>query len=258
MVYNEGFDILAGKRSFFAFSKYAKNNNKNSNIDTRWVSKCYSTLIGWYHIGPKKWGCFYATKIGQNPDEVTNGEPKGKLLVVANTVKTIDLTKKNRFKSLQKKKQQRSIFSNLNTGDEANVVIDNLDSQITNFIQTKEKTLSKEFKDHHKFVDRVKNLTNLWEAGYYDEFSKMTLEELNNFAGRRKIANIDVKKDLDLKKFFENQYPTYNKKIKSAELFKFRSVSKNSQRDKKYPQFPKNHVIDKKYMFPARNQVLKM
>jgi len=237
MVYNEGFDIIAGKRSFFAFSKYAKNNNLNSEIVTRWVSKCYSTLIGWYHIGLKKWGCFYATKIGQNPEEVTNGEPKGKLLVVANTVKTIDLTKKNRFKSLQKnKQQQRSIFSNLNTGDETKVVLDSLDSQMTNFIQTKEKTLSKEFKNHHIFVDRVKNLTNLWEAGYYDEFSKMTLEELNNFAGRRKIGNINVKKDLDLNKFFENQYPMANDKIKSAELFKFKSVS-NSKRDKKYPQF---------------------
>jgi hypothetical protein len=125
---------------------------------------------------------------------------------------------------------------------------------MTNFIQTKEKTLSKEFKNHHIFVDRVKNLTNLWEAGYYDEFSKMTLEELNNFAGRRKIGNINVKKDLDLNKFFENQYPMANDKIKSAELFKFKSVS-NSKRDKKYPQFPKNYVQDKKYMFPARNQV---
>jgi hypothetical protein len=211
MVYNEGFDIIAGKRSFFAFSKYAKNNNEKKNIDTRWVSKCYSTLIGWYHIGPKKWGCFYATKIGQNAEEITNGEPKGKLFVVANTVKTLDFSRKNRFKSLKKKKSKPSIFSDLKMKDDTKDVLDNLDSQMTNFIQTEERTVSREFKDHHIYVDRVKNLTDLWEAGYYDEFSKMTLEELNNFAGRRKLGKIDVKKDLDLNKFFQSQYPNENK-----------------------------------------------
>ena len=71
MVYNEGFDILIDDYSFFAFSKYAFNDNSKSDVTSRWVSKCYSTLVGWYHKG-NKYGCIYAEKSGVNADEITN------------------------------------------------------------------------------------------------------------------------------------------------------------------------------------------
>ena len=257
MVYNEGFDINIGNRSYFAFSKYGKNNHANPEINTRWISKCYSTLVGWYHYGSKKWGCFYATKIGENPEEVTNGEPKGKLLVVANTVKRIDSSRRNRFKSVissvnndnQKALNEISGFSQT---DETNNVLETMALHVTNFIQTKETVfLNKSFKDHHIFVDRVKNLTDLWEAANYDDFSKMTFEELNKFAGRKKFGK---KKGINIEKIFEkNFFP--NNKLKEAELFKFKSVRRSRRRDAKYPQFPITHTINKKYMFPARNQV---
>jgi hypothetical protein len=143
----------------------------------------------------------------------------------------------------------------LDNADEVLNVMDSFNGPITNFIQTKETTfLKKGFKNHHIFIDRVKNLTNLWEAKNYDEFSRMTLEELNRFAGRRKQGKIDMKKDVDLNKFFQKLH-SQNDKLKSAEMFKFRSIRRSSHKDEKYPQFPKNYEDNKKYLHPARNQV---
>ena len=246
MVYNEGFDIQVGSTSFFAFSKYAKNDHRNRSINTRWVSKCYSTLVGWYHIGPKKWGCFYATKIGHSPDQVTNGEPKGKLVVVANTVKLVNNhSPMNRFKSFNMRKKQLP-----NKFDEANSIIDSLDYDLS-FIQNKETVfLEKGFKNHQIYVDRVKNLTDLWEATNYDEFSKMTLEELNNYAGRRKVGRKNFRNDFDNKNILIK--PSINT-LNGPQKYRFRSLL--TERDYKYPEFPKTHNTDKKFMFSARNQV---
>ena len=96
MVYNEGFDILVEDYSFFAFSKYDLNDNFKSDITSRWTSKCYSTLIGWFHKG-NKYGCFYAEKIGENPNQITNGEISNKLLVVENTVQVLNNNNRNDF-----------------------------------------------------------------------------------------------------------------------------------------------------------------
>ena len=63
--------------------KFFFTNKKNS----KWVSKCYSTLIGWYHKGDE-WGCYYAEKVGVDPNKITNEEVQNKLVVVENSVKT--------------------------------------------------------------------------------------------------------------------------------------------------------------------------
>ena len=91
MVYDEGFDVNIGDFSFFAFSKYAPNPHRShySNKKDKWLSMCYSTLLGWYHKG-NSWGCFFATKDNESPNKVTNGEVNNKLLVVEGTVKKMD------------------------------------------------------------------------------------------------------------------------------------------------------------------------
>ena len=101
MVYNEGFDILADNYSFFTFSKYSPDNNLNKK---NWKSKCYSTLIGFYHKDNNQRGCFYAEKLGEDPDKITNNDVKDKLHVVEGTVKTLN---KIRFK-------EDSLFYNVN------------------------------------------------------------------------------------------------------------------------------------------------
>lgn len=159
MVYNEGFDILADNYSFFTFSKYSPDNNLNKK---NWKSKCYSTLIGFYHKDNNQRGCFYAEKLGEDPDKITNNDVKDKLHVVEGTVKTLN---KIRFK-------EDSLFYNVN------------------FLQAKEKetlVLDAKFKDHSKVVEMINSMKDsMWEADNYEEYSNLTIEDLNNLAGRKR------------------------------------------------------------------------
>ena len=92
MVYDEGFDILIGDQSYFAFSMYTPR-GRISGVPggkKKWDSKCHATLNGWYHVG-NKWGCFYALKqnVG-DPYKPTNGEVEGKNIVLEGVIKSQD------------------------------------------------------------------------------------------------------------------------------------------------------------------------
>ena len=111
MVYDEGFDVNIDDYSFFAFSKYAPNPRANpfsGKKKEKFVSMCYSTLLGWFHKGDE-WGCFFATKNNEKPNKITNGEVKDKLLVVEGTVKKQD----NSFDAMRFKEQSKKININI-------------------------------------------------------------------------------------------------------------------------------------------------
>ena len=171
MIYNEGFDILAENYSFFTFNKYT--------LDKGWKSMCYATLVGFYHKGDNHWGCFYAEKIGEDPNKITNGDLKDKLLVVEGTVKKI---------SKMKFKEDNNVFNNVN------------------FLQSEEKemlVLDSKFKEHSKVVDKINKMNGLWKAKNYEEYSNLSIEELNSLAGKKrhkrlKINNSKVKKSKSL------------------------------------------------------------
>ena len=310
MIYNEGFDILVNNRSYFAFSKYSKNDKKNKRFKTKWVSQCYSTLVGWYHIGKEKWGCFYAKKIVENPNQVTNGEPNGKLMVVEGQIKKINnslenkqkFAAKNRFKSvkteigpkeivdLEKQNNRKNAINNLKSKDKYNVenIIDSL-SQELSFLETSEKVnVSNNFKDHKKVVDTINSITDLWEATNYHEFSSMTIEQLNNFAGRKKRAHpyrfqqnlnnnfnpddiklnpyqnnnsndipsynsVHLSKSLKMNNIWNKQhYPNFFQKQKKSH--KTKEINSSNNKDFKYNDMPKNYKKDMIYMTKARNQ----
>ena len=160
MVYNEGFDILADDYSFFSFSKYSLAGEKYGK--KQWKSKCYSTLVGFYHKGNNFLGCFYAEKIGENPNQITNDNIKNKLHVVEGVVKA-----QSKMKFMEER-----IFDNIN------------------FLQTNEKetlVLDMNFKDHAKVVERINSMKDsLWEAANYEEYANLTIEDLNNLAGKKK------------------------------------------------------------------------
>jgi len=164
MVYDEGFDVNIDDYSFFAFSKYAPNPRANpfsGKKKEKFVSMCYSTLLGWFHKGDE-WGCFFATKNNEKPNKITNGEVKDKLLVVEGTVKKQD----NDFKLMRFKEQKK--FDNK--------------------------------KHHNSTVDYINSVQNLWTAEAYDEFSHMTIQELNKYAGRKREFPKEAKSIAD--KFF--------------------------------------------------------
>ena len=253
MVYNEGFDVLIDDYSFFAFSKYALNDNSKSDITSRWISKCYSTLVGWFHKD-NKYGCFYAEKLGVNPNEITNGEPGNKLLVVENTVQTVS----NRVQNSNNEFNPTAMLSK-----QENDISDDetffLESKVTNHLM-----LSNQFKNHDEVVKRLNSMGNLWKAENYDQFKSMTIEELNKFAGRRKnnifdefrLKSIDtnikshkIKKDLSLLRKLSNYHLNHKKSfLKSSE----RSYA---QTDSSYPDMPKEHKSWVKDMSESRNQV---
>lgn len=61
MVYDEGFEIKLHGISYFAFSKYIK--QENGVVE----SHCGETLIGWYHDTKiDQRGCYRAEKIEEN------------------------------------------------------------------------------------------------------------------------------------------------------------------------------------------------
>jgi cathepsin C len=59
MMYDEGFQVDIAGRTFFAFSKFEREQDHD-------VSYCGETYPGWYHsqtdIDAKSWGCYYAIK----------------------------------------------------------------------------------------------------------------------------------------------------------------------------------------------------
>ncbi len=87
MIYDEGFDINfpESNRSYFLFSKYGKNDGNLKAIKSKWSSYCYSSLVGWYHIGDE-WGCLYGNKLGVDTNRPTNGEADNKQVVLEGSI----------------------------------------------------------------------------------------------------------------------------------------------------------------------------
>ena len=168
MVYDEGFDINFGEKkspnysTYFVFSKYAPNDNKNSNVSSKWASYCYATLIGWYQVG-SKYGCFYGVKRGKSADEVTNGEASNKQVVVQGSMKskTFLQQSENVIQSPPEVRFMESQFS-------------------------EKLMLNSNFKNHEKVVERINKSNLTWKAAVYEEFQGKTIEELNKLAGRKK------------------------------------------------------------------------
>lgn len=207
MVYDEGFDILINDYSFFAFSKYSPDKTH------KWVSKCYSTLIGWFHKGDE-WGCFYAEKQGENPDETTNLESNGGVYVVEGTVKEKD-----------------SSFME----DSLSVRLEN---QITNQLMNKD-----------ELVEKINSLQNLWSATNYNEFASMSIRELNQFAGRKKHKSHKSKKNIVKK--IEDTYGLLETSMKTRLKKKFLNKNSPSSTGSSYPMEFLKWVP---YMSPPRNQ----
>jgi hypothetical protein len=194
MVYDEGFDINfktkdsnKNDRSYFVFSRYGYNIDRTGSIKSKWASYCYSSLIGWYHIGDY-WGCFYGVKENANKDEVTNGEATNKLNVVEGII-----TKRNDSAESNNILNTNSITPNDDIGE-----IRSLTNEIT-FLEseTKVETLDKdkiqlnsEFKDHAKVVEHINSSDFLWKAENYEQFASMTLSELNRFADQNDFLNL--------------------------------------------------------------------
>lgn len=65
MVYDEGFEVVVGGLSFFAFSNFTYEVNASDPLKQKHnVSHCGETMVGWYqNLDRTRFGCFYGTKV---------------------------------------------------------------------------------------------------------------------------------------------------------------------------------------------------
>merc|ERR1719313_198074 len=62
MVYDEGFEVVVDGYTFFAFSNFTFEGEKNGIKQN--VSHCGETMVGWYQsLDRKSFGCYYGTKV---------------------------------------------------------------------------------------------------------------------------------------------------------------------------------------------------
>jgi len=233
MVYDEGFDFSFGEintpgyGTYFTFSKYGLNDRSNEKIATKWVSYCYSTLIGWYQEG-EKYGCFVGTKVGVDPNEVTNGEASNKQVVVEGS-----MTEKTFLETNQTPREE----------------IRFMESKYTERIE-----LTANFKDHSKVVERI-NAENLsWKAAVYSEFEGKTVEQLNKLAGRKKSRNgmfADFSLRSDQKKTMSKN--SFHKFINSEKRARKSLLRKPNRKNEPMPE----EFNWKEYMGPPKSQVKK-
>jgi cathepsin C len=217
MVYDEGFNVETENYSFFAFSKYEKNNSRKffgsnlANINSsnsekfnvNFNSKCFSTCIGWYHNKDKsKWGCYQANKLNVDSQKITKFNSKNNINIVEPeniTQNIIDTIKNIKFKSIG----DSIIFPNekIKDNNDINIKINLINknmkkfkskTNLSSFITEKENIklsmrlkLKSSFRNHNFYVSKLKEIKKNWDAEVDPNFNKMTIKELNNFAGQK-------------------------------------------------------------------------
>ena len=172
MIYDEGFNMEFNELSFFAFSKYQIT---ESNYVKSYKSQCFSTCVGWYHNKDKtQWGCYVAEKVGKNPEEVTYLNSKNMINVLQPASSLV--LEPMRFKSLS------TVF----TEKEGNLKKETAKTSSFLTLQDQVKStliLNTSFNQHHLYVNHLNNVKKSWEASVHPDFSKMSISQLNRFAG---------------------------------------------------------------------------
>ena len=143
--------------------------------------------------------------------------------------------------------------------------------------------LNSQFKEHSKVVERLNELNLGWKAYNYDQFSGLTLAEINKFSGRsnnrlpsefksrssnfnfKEFSNESKHKKLSAKmrrmmKRRQNP-PGYTNEIndemnESQNIEELISSSSNSEYDPDYKNLPKNFLKWRDYVGTAHNQVI--
>ena len=70
-------------------------------------------------------------------------------------------------------------------------IMDNMENE-GNFLESHSRnkmTLTSKFKDHYMFVNRLNSMNTVWKAENYEDFSNLTVEELNRYAGRKRASH---------------------------------------------------------------------
>jgi cathepsin C len=201
MVYDEGWDIEFQEMSFFAFSKYAIDNN-DSNGGKNYKSQCYSTCVGWYRTKDrKKWGCYQAIKKGVNANAATYVNPEKTNLSIVQPADNNNIDSSYvsmSFKSIDKDDDEDN--------DGSKIAKHILQPTMTSFLEETESAMSHlnaEFTKHHLYINKLNSIKKSWSAALHKDFENMSIKELNKMAGiprarrfRFKAESEDIIEDL--------------------------------------------------------------
>lgn len=196
MVYDEGFEIRADHKIFFAFSKYQYNGNsvpqdKDDEETEGYYSLCNETFIGWYHDEVfKLWGCFYAEKTDDKQEKTIVGQDQ--FLKSSETMKIVerrDLIDKNN------QKNNGPIPVSQNQG-----IFDNIMRLYERFQQNEElyeiphkeylhggsySLENDEFKPDFRFIEYINDerISSPWKAKFHDFMSNKTHTQMKKLLG---------------------------------------------------------------------------
>lgn len=184
MVYDEGFEILIGDRNnpnyknYFVFLKYSLN-DFTTKAKSTWVSHCYQSMIGWYHIGDNNWGCFKGHKEVGNYTAVTNGEASDKQIVLENSITPVFI-QENEIREDFRNFLGSSRFLQ-NEGKISNKMKANTNNKLLTEIR-----LTLESKNHNEVVERINSMNLSWKAAEYEEFKGYSIGEINDFLNNKR------------------------------------------------------------------------
>jgi hypothetical protein len=184
MVYDEGFEISIGDRNkpnyknYFVFLKYSQN-DYSTNAQSAWVSHCYQSTLGWYHIGDKDWGCFKGHKDVKNYSVVTNGEASDKQIVLQNSI----------VPAFIEENEIRDDFKNFLASSrflQNEWKISNKIKLHTNNKLLSEIRLTLESRNHNEVVERINSMNLSWKAAEYEQFKGYSIGEINDFLNNKR------------------------------------------------------------------------
>jgi len=184
MVYDEGFEISIGDRNksnyknYFVFLKYSQN-DYSTNAQSVWVSHCYQSTIGWYHLGDKDWGCFKGHKDVKNYSVVTNGEASDKQIVLQNSI----------VPAFIEENEIRDDFKNFLASSrflQNEWKISNKMKLHSNNKLLSEIRLTLESRNHNEVVERINSMNLSWKAAEYEQFKGYSIGEINDFLNNKR------------------------------------------------------------------------
>lgn len=181
MVFNEGFELFFGKKdspkyeNYFVFLKY-----QWVKKEYKYKSKCYESMIGWYHIGKKNFGCFKGHKNVKNYSQITNSEVANKYNVLEGSMEKASFIEENLTTSIQTVIDPfapRFMQKELNDNE--------VDDDEFDEIKFFEMNAGMKNMNQNQVVEKINNMNLSWKAAEYEEFDGYTYNQIDEFMNNK-------------------------------------------------------------------------
>jgi cathepsin C len=244
MVYDEAFSLRFDNLTFFAFSKYNKEEKQGNFF---FQSQCYSTCVGWYLDQKNRWGCYQAFKRNENPNKVTYFNTKHNLNIVepdnlveeTRTSQEIinsmlnmhfksvkdEFSNNSRNKNLKSSNKKHKTYLDTKETNANSLKLKNFETRlqkkrkISSFLEERGQSrlrLDSSFSDHSLYITKLNSVKKSWNAALHPDFLNMSIRQLNKYAGiaRLKVQKIQKNSNEDVSDFPKNF--DWKEKLKTA------------------------------------------